>query len=116
MSQYLAIQFEGQYSSLLDFFNSKEWKFEIKNIGNNKIFVKLPEELVDEIKFFESPDATSSQMTKITTISEEEYNNTIENGFEIINHHGHNNLVKQNSVNIEKDIPLISNQLIKEDY
>jgi hypothetical protein len=87
-SKYLSIEFQGTYQNMLKFFNSKEWDFEAKRINNNKVYVKLSEELSEEVKFFENTptdDTTGIAITKVSNISETEYTNTAENGFELIN-------------------------------
>jgi len=111
MSKYLSIEFEGPASNLSKFFESKGWNFEIKNIFPHKIFVKVSDELADEVKFFEGTPIDDSKEDKITTIkmiSEGEYNNTAENGFEIIHAQGDAKRV------VESNQPIISSNIINQ--
>lgn len=111
MSKYLSIEFEGSYPNLMKFFESKEWTFETKKIASQKIFVKVPEELADEVKFFESSEeGIDTKMTKVTSITEEDYINTAENGFEIINPHQDNKSISESTAQI-----ISSNVISQED-
>jgi hypothetical protein len=90
MSKFLSINFEGNYSNIKNFFLNKGWELDTKQISPSKLYARVSsEDLVEEIKFFSNMDLDDQfnvKMTKVDVISEDEYKNTAENGFEIINH------------------------------
>jgi hypothetical protein len=52
MSSYFSLNFTGSFTSLQKLFDSREWKYEIKQISNNKAFLKTSDEISEEIKYF----------------------------------------------------------------
>jgi hypothetical protein len=89
-SKFLSVEFTGTLQGVNKFFESKGWTFETKHISPNKILVKVPEDLVDEVTFFQGTpfedENGENTITSFKNIPEKEFYNTAENGFEIIHH------------------------------
>ena len=60
MSSYFSIEFIGSYSNLQEFIKNKDWTYDIKKVSNNKAFIKLPENLSEELLFFDNSDINDS--------------------------------------------------------
>lgn len=89
MSKYLSIFYIGTHSDLIEFLKSKDLLFEIKRIGDQKVFTKVPPgDYSEEIKFLKSDepldDTKDFRIFMVKDISETEYETTVENGFELI--------------------------------
>ncbi len=55
MSLYFSLNFTGSYSSLQNFFHSKGWQCEMKQVAPNKALVKTSDdEYREEMRFFVS--------------------------------------------------------------
>lgn len=108
LSKYLSIEFVGNYSNISKFFTAKGWEFEIKPVGANKLFLTVSSDLVEEVQFFvgmEIDDITKDRITNIKEITHEEFNNTSENGFEIIhNSNEKNKLIQETPVTSQHNI------------
>jgi hypothetical protein len=50
-SKFLSVEFKGNIRELNNFFQSKGWTFETKNVSDNKILIKVPTDLVEEVMF-----------------------------------------------------------------
>lgn len=95
MNKYVSIEYSGPYSSLIKFIESKDLKFDVKPVQTGKAFLKISDELLDDVFFLSDAvidEAKNEKITIIKEISESEFNNTSENGFEIIHNddHSHN--------------------------
>jgi hypothetical protein len=66
--KYLAIEFTGSYSNVLKFFEAKGWTFEIKNVGNNRLLLKISDELAEEVVFFKNTIVDEVNGDKISTV------------------------------------------------
>ena len=66
--KYLSIEFSGSQKNVLKFFELKNWNFEVKNVGTRKIFLKIEEDLVDEIKFFKNMEIDELSGSQILTV------------------------------------------------
>ena len=102
MSRFLAVEFTGSLAGVNKFFESKGWSFETKHISNHKIYIRVPEDLEDEVTFFKGTPFEDGNgentITSFKPIPESEFNKTAENGFEIIN--------KQERLNSESSEPV----------
>ena len=99
MSKFISIEYVGTHSELVNFLKSKELLFENKQIGKNKVFMKVPSmEVYDEIKFLEGStpleEGKNFTMPQVKEITESEYSSTAENGFELI-HPNDNKMVNE---------------------
>jgi hypothetical protein len=67
MSAFFSIEFLGSYNNLQEFMNNKEWKYEMKKVANNKAFIKVAEDLVEELQFFNNSEINDSgeKITKV---------------------------------------------------
>ena len=52
MSSYFSLNFTGSYSLLQNFFDSKGWKCEMKQVAPNKALIKTSDENAEEMRFF----------------------------------------------------------------
>lgn len=95
MNKYVSIEYTGPYSSLVKFVESKDLKFEIKPVSSGKALIKISDDLLDDVFFLSDAvidEVKHEKINIIKEISENEFNNTSENGFEIIHNddHSHN--------------------------
>ena len=107
MSKFISIEYTGTQTELINFLKQKDVQFEVKRIGDQKLFLKVPSaEELQVIEFFRSveplDEGSNLIISKVTEISESEYTSTVENGFELI--HG------ENKLNSESNTRLISNK------
>jgi hypothetical protein len=102
MSRFLAVEFTGSLTGVNKFFESKGWSFETKHVSDHKIYIRVPEDLEDEVTFFKGTPFEDGNgentITSFKPIPESEFNKTAENGFEIIN--------KQERLNSESSEPV----------
>ena len=50
MSSYISIDYDGNYDSLLQFLQDKNWTFEEKRAEKQKAYFKIPKENLEEIQ------------------------------------------------------------------
>jgi hypothetical protein len=89
-SKYFSVEFTGAYQGIVNYFNTKDWNYEIKNVGGSKLFLKVSEDLAEEVKYCNDmtiDDVKGDKITNIKEISQSEFQNFSENGFEIIHDH-----------------------------
>ncbi len=91
-SKYFSIEYSGLYSNVQSFLISRGWSAEVKNVGGNKLYLKISEDSVEELKYckdMELDDLKGGKINQIKEILEHEFQNFSENGFEIIHdpHH-----------------------------
>jgi len=111
--KFYSVEFLGTYSHIQSFFCDRGWNYEIKNVGGNKLFLKISEESIEELNYcvgmtFDDPH--SGKITGMKEISENEFQNFSENGFEIIHdHHHENKLAKDQNLNNNVGIKIEEN-------
>lgn len=71
--KYLSISFLGTYSNMIKFFDTKGWTYEIKNVGHNKLLLKVSEELTEEIQFFKNSVLDEVSQEKILAVRKNFY-------------------------------------------
>jgi hypothetical protein len=92
MQKYVSIEYSGPYSSLVKFIESKDLKFEIKPVQPGKALLKIADDLLDDVFFLSDAvidETKNEKINVIKEISENEFNDTSENGFEIIHNDDH---------------------------
>ena len=77
---YFEIIFSGNFISVLNFMNEKEWEYLAKRVDKNKIYLEATSEVYEEISFFKGSalDENFNKIDDLKIISIEEYNNTEE--------------------------------------
>ena len=118
MSTFISLEFTGSYSNLMSFFDSKGFKFDVKPVSPNKILIKLPADMVEDLTFFTGNPLDEKEelmITSIKTIDESEFSHTAENGFEIINreHEKKSTPEVEKKTTPEVEYPIISSNEIK---
>ena len=93
-SKYYSVEYTGTYLNIQKFLTTRDWNSSVKNVGGNKLFIKLSENFVEELLYMRDMDMDElkgERINLIKEISENEFQNFSENGFEIIHDHHHEN-------------------------
>jgi len=91
-SKYFSIEYSGTYSNIQKFLTTRDWNSNVKNVCGNKLFLKLSENSVEELKYhkdMEIDELKGGKINVINEISEDDFQNFSENGFEIIHDQHH---------------------------
>lgn len=79
--KYTSVKYEGQYQSILDLIKSREWKVDVKEIEDNTVYMKIPQDIEEEINFYQNVEFDEKTRTKFfefKPITEEEFQNAEE--------------------------------------
>jgi hypothetical protein len=93
-SKYFSVEYTGTYLNIQTFLTTRDWNSSVKNVGGYKVFIKLSENFVEELLYMREmdiDDLKGGKINLIKEISESEFQNFSENGFEIIHDHHHEN-------------------------
>ena len=104
--KFYSIDYLGTYSNIQNFLSPRGWNYEVKNVGGNKLLLKISEESVEELFYcvdMTFDDSNTGKITGMKDISENEFQNFSENGFEIIHDHHHENKLAKDQ-NLSKNV------------
>jgi hypothetical protein len=113
-SKYFSLEYTGTYPNLQSFLTTRGWSAEVKNLGGNKLFLKLSEDSVEELRYcidMESDELKGGKIIRIKDIQESEFQNFSENGFEIIHDHHHENKLADQKLIKNVELPKQVNQI-----
>ena len=105
-SKFLSVEFKGSIQELNRFFESKGYTFETKHVSPNKILIKVPTDIIEDVMFCEDlPFDDENEEHRITSfkfIEEREFISIAED-FVVIDHK--NEEIRQNKEEIRQATP-----------
>lgn len=105
-SKFLSVEFKGSIQELNRFFESKGWTFETKHVSPNKILIKVPTDLAEDVMFSQDmPFDDKNEEHRITSfkfIEETEFISIAED-FVLIDHKKEE--IRQNKEEIRQPTP-----------
>lgn len=105
-SKFLSVEFKGSIQELNRFFESKGYTFETKHVSPNKILIKVPTDLAEDVMFCDDmPFDDNNEEHKITSIKfiEESEFISIAEDFVLIDHKKEE--IRQNKEEIRQPTP-----------
>ena len=64
-SKYIKAHYEGEYQSIVELIESKEWNIDIKEVEKGTVYMKIQEEIEEEVYFFKNLVFNENTNTKI---------------------------------------------------
>ena len=63
-SKYIKVNYEGQFQSITELIESKEWNIDIKEVEEGTVYMKIPEDIEEEVYFFKNLTFNENTNTK----------------------------------------------------
>ena len=75
-SKYIKVNYEGEFKSITELIENKEWDIEIKEVENGTVYMKIPEDIEEEVYFFKNltfNESTNTKFFDFIPITEDEF-------------------------------------------
>lgn len=113
-SKFFSLEYTGTFANIQSFLTTRGWNAEVKNVGGNRLFLKLSEDSVEELKYckdMELDELKGGKICQIKEISESEFQNFSDNGFEIIHDQHHENKLDHQKFEKKVELPKQEKQI-----